>query len=316
MKNNNKHIKLAAVAVMSLILLAGCTELPGKQAAKNDVEQNTSESISQNIGEAIKQELGKAAAGVEKVVEDSATKIVQDVKANGISKDYSATQKVDSSSVLSIENSVGEIEVTTIAGDHINVSATILAHNSSNHESDLQEILDNAEISIKANGDNLKVFTSSKLSPKKDLWTWAQDKYGYSDFSISYVIQVPNSIEMYQITNNVGQIYLHDIKGTYRVVSNVGAIRIEGAHIIGKSSVESNTGSIRLDIDEMESGSSLKAKTDVGSLSAVLDDDVKCSVEAKSELGHITGVTNGKADFNGGGPLLSLSSEIGSITVQ
>lgn len=316
MKHNNKHIKLAAVAVMSLILLAGCTELPGKQAAKNDVEHNVSEGVQQNLGDAIKQELGKAAAGIEQAVEDTAAKVVDEVKADGISKEYSTTQKVGSSSVLSIENSVGEIEVTTVAGDHINVSATILAHNSSNHASDLQEILDNAEISIKINGDKLKVFTTSKMSPKKDLWNWAQDKYGFSDFSISYVIEVPNSIEMFQITNNVGQIYLHDLKGTYRVVSNVGAIRIEGAQIIGKSTVESNTGSIRLDIDEMESGSSLKAKTDVGSLSAVLDDDVKCSLEATSELGHISGVTNGKADFNGGGPLISLTSQIGAITVQ
>lgn len=316
MRNNNKHIKIAAVAVLSLVLLAGCKELPGKQAAKNDTEQNAPEGIQQNFGEVIKQEIGKAAAGVEQAVEETAAKVAEEVKENGISKDFSTTQKVGSASVLSIENSVGEVEVTAVAGDNINVTATILAHNSSAHESDLKEIFDNAEISINVSSDKLKVSTHSKTNPKKDLWTWAQNKYGYSDFSISYVIGVPESIEMYQITNNVGQIYLHDLQGTYRIVSNVGAIRIEGAHITGKSTVESNTGSIRLDIAEMESDSSLKAKTDVGSISAVLDDDVKCSLEAKSELGQITGVAGGKTDVNGGGPMLSLSSQIGSITVN
>lgn len=66
----------------------------------------------------------------------------------------------------------------------------------------------------------------------------------------------------------------------------------------------------------MDSSSSLLAKTEVGSVSAVLDDNLKCSLEAKSELGQIKGVPGGKADINGGGPLVSLSSEIGAITVQ
>lgn len=71
-----------------------------------------------------------------------------------------------------------------------------------------------------------------------------------------------------------------------------------------------------MDIAGMKSDSRLKATTNVGSLNAVLADGVKCSLVAKSDLGQITGVEGGKRDVNGGGPLLSLSSDIGAITVE
>lgn len=316
MRKRNNNSVLAAVAVLSIVLLAGCTELPGRQSAKNEVEKSISEDVQQNIGEVVKQEIGKAAATVQQAVEETATKVVEEVKADSISKELSVSQEIGSASVLNIENAVGEIEVTSISGDQINVSATILAHNSSLHKSDRQKIMDDAEVSIEVSGDNLKVSTHSKTSPKKDLWTWAQDKYGYSDFSISYNIEIPASLDKYKITNNVGQIHLHNLEGNYHIVSNVGAINIEGAKFTGKSTVESNTGSIRMDIAGMKDDSSLKAKTEVGSLSAVLADGMKCSVEAESDLGQIKGVKGGKTDINGGGPLLSLSSNIGAITVQ
>ncbi|WHY17465.1 hypothetical protein QNH28_18395 [Paenibacillus sp. G2S3] len=316
MRKRNNNSVLAAVAVLSIVLLAGCTELPGRQSAKNEVEQSISEDAQQNIGEVVKQELGKAAATVQQAVEETATKVVDEVKADSISKDLSVSQAIGSASVLSMDNAVGEIEVTAVAGDQIHVIATISSHNSSLHKSDRQKIMDDAEVSVEVSGDTLKVSTHSKSSPKKDLWTWAQDKYGYSDFTISYNIELPASMNEYKITNNVGQIRLRNLEGKYHIVSNVGAINIEGAKFTGKSTVESDTGSIRMDIAAMKDNSSLKAKTQVGSLSAVLADGMKCSLEAKSELGQIKGVEGGKTDINGGGPLLSLSSEIGAITVQ
>ncbi|OMD91751.1 hypothetical protein BSK49_05610 [Paenibacillus odorifer] len=316
MKKSNTTSVMAAVAVLSIVLLAGCTELPGRQSANNELGKNITEDVQQNIGEAVKQELGKAAASVEQAVQDTATKVVDEVKANSISKELSLSKEIGSASVLSMNNAVGEIEVTSTTGDQINVSATILAHNSSAHKADRQKILDDAEISIDVSDDTLKVSTNSKSNPKKDLWTWAQDKYGYSDFSINYTIEIPTRMDEYQITNNVGQIRLRNLDGNYRIVSNVGAIDIEGANITGKSTLESNTGSIRMDIAGMKSDSRLKATTNVGSLNAVLADGVKCSLVAKSDLGQITGVEGGKRDVNGGGPLLSLSSDIGAITVE
>ncbi|WP_375103302.1 hypothetical protein ACDZ28_27435 [Paenibacillus sp. RS8] len=316
MRKRNSNSVLAAVAVLSIVLLAGCTELPGRQSAKNEVEKSISEDAHQNFGEVVKQELGKAAATVQQAVEETATTVVDEIKADSISKELSVSQAIGTASVLSMDNAVGEIEVAAVTGDLIHVSATISSHNSSFHTSDRQKIMDDAEVSVKVSGDTLKVSTHSKSNPKKDLWTWAQDKYGYSDFSISYNIELPASMNKYIITNNVGQIRLRNLEGNYQIVSNVGAINIEGAKFTGKSTVKSDTGSIRMDIAGMKGDSSLQAKTEVGSLSAVLADGMKCSLEAKSDLGQIKGVEGGKTDINGGGPLVSLSSDIGAITVQ
>lgn len=316
MKKSNTNSVVAAVAVLSLVLLAGCTELPGKQSAKNESITNIAEEVQQNISETVTQEIGKAAASVQQAVQETTKNIAEEVKANSITKELTTSAEIGSATVLSMNNAVGEVEVTSYSGDQIIVSATILTSNNNARKSDYLEILDDADISIDISKDTLEVSTRSKTKPKKDLWTYAQDKYGYSDFSINYNIKIPDRMNKYQITNNVGHIFLRNLEGNYRIVSNVGAINIEGANFTGKSSVESNTGSIRMDISGMKDDSSLKASTDVGSLSTVLAEDVKCSLVAKSELGQIIGVEGGKQEINGGGPLLSLSSEIGAITVQ
>ncbi|MRN56775.1 hypothetical protein [Paenibacillus monticola] len=308
MLKNHKLIMLAAVAVLSTTLLASCRPLPGKVDANHEAEQN--------IGEIIKQEIGQTTANVEQTVQNTADKVKDELTENSISKELSASLAIDSASVLSIDNAVGTIEITSIAGDNINVSATIMAHNVSAHSTDRQDILDHAEVSIQINGNTLEVSTTPKESAKKDLWTWAQDKYGYSDFSINYIIEIPANLNRYQINNRVGEISLHNLEGTYHIVSNVGAISIEGAKVTGKSSVESNTGSIHLGITDMKNGSSLKVKSDIGSLTAILANDLKCSLDIESELGQITGATNGTSELGGGGPLLSLSTQIGAITVQ
>lgn len=308
MLKNHTLILLAAVAVLSITLQSGCTPLPGKVDANHEAEQD--------IGESIKQEIGQTTANVEQTIQSTAAKVADAVAADSISKELSASLATDSASVLSIDNAVGTIEVTSIAGDQINVSATIMAHNVSAHSTDRQEILDHAEVSIQLNGNTLEVSTKPKESSKKDLWTWAQNKYGYSDFSINYVIEIPANLNRYQINNRVGEISLHNLQGTYHIVSNVGAISIEGAKVTGKSSVESNTGSIHLEISDMKNGSSLSAKSDIGSLTAVLAHDLKCNLDTESELGQITGAASGKSELGGGGPLLSLSTQIGAITVK
>ncbi|MNC33964.1 hypothetical protein D3C75_823760 [compost metagenome] len=109
---------------------------------------------------------------------------------------------------------------------------------------------------------------------------------------------------------------MQELQGTFDISSNVGSILIDNAQFSGKSTVKSNTGSIELDIRAMKAGSSLKAHSDIGKVIADLDSSLKCTVSAKSELGQITGTGAGKTDIKGGGPLLSLSTQIGSITVQ
>lgn len=314
MRSNYKPA-LAAAVVLSMVLLAGCRELPGK--ADNKLEQNVENNLQQNLGIALQQEIGEAAVNLEQTVENSAIKLTDHIISKGISRQLSSSkQEVGSSSVLSISNPVGTIEVKPSSDKQITVHTTIWFDSNSKHETDRQKIMDNAKTSIQIDGDTISITTFAQDHPKKDLWTWAEDQFNYSEFSIDYIVEVPVSVDMYKITNNVGEVQLHDLQGTYHIVNNVGAVHISGAKFIGKSKVETNTGSIHLDITDMAPKSILEANTNIGSLSASLADSLKCSLETKSELGVITGAVDGKSDINGGGPLITLTSSLGAITID
>ncbi|OBZ18409.1 hypothetical protein A8L34_02140 [Bacillus sp. FJAT-27264] len=315
MKKNSPKM-IAALAVVSLTLLAGCTELPGKAKVNQESEQSQSDGVEQNLGEAVKQGLGQAAAAVTQAAQDTADKVVAGFKEGSISKELQISQTIGSASALSIENSVGVIAVRAVGSDQINVKATIQSYKNFNSEQERQEILDNAEVSVQISGDKLIISTHAKDAPKKDLWSWAQRKYGSSDFSIDYDIEVPKSVDMYQVSNDVGKIQLSGLQGTYRVSTDVGAIHISDATIAGKSTIESDTGSITLNIAALNEGSSLKAKTDVGPITATLAGGLNYSLEVGSEIGQIKGATKGKSKVGNGGPLVSLSSDVGAITVH
>ncbi|WP_342435974.1 DUF4097 family beta strand repeat-containing protein [Paenibacillus sp. FSL L8-0436] len=335
MKKNYKPAKIAALAVFSIVLLAGCRELPGKEAADNQLEQRLSgnsqqevadsngefEEFSSELGQEISeaatdlgQDIGEAMENVHQAVQNTASVVAEQITADSVSKELVATSKPGSSSTLTLDNAVGEVEVISTTGNTVNVTATIVAHHASSKYA--PELFDNAEVSVKISGDELKVSTYAKDSPKKDLWSWAHKKYGYSDFSINYLIELPASVDRFEINNDVGSIELNQLQGTFDISSDVGAITLRDVEVTGKSKVETDTGSIELSINEMKNSSSLKAKSDIGKISASLDSSLKCTVEASSELGHISGTGSGKLDLNGGGPLLSLSTEIGSISIQ
>ncbi|WP_339218327.1 hypothetical protein [Paenibacillus sp. FSL H8-0332] len=315
MKKHHSTAIIAAMAVFS-IALAGCRELPGKEAADNQLEQTISGSFKQGAAEAVKQSLSDASAAVGDVIQNTTGMIEEQMNSNGISREFSTSLPVDSASVLKLDNAVGEVVVVPASGDKIEVKATVIVHEQTGHKL-VAGVLDHAEVSIEHKGDALTVTTHSADSPKKSLWDWAQKEYGDSNFSINYVIELPDTVSRFEVENNVGAVKLRGLKGTFDIVSNVGSIVLQDTTFTGKSSVESNTGSIELGVAGMNQGSSLKAKSDIGRISADLSASTECTVKARSELGHISGANNGKSkDYNGGGPLVSLTTQIGAISVN
>lgn len=324
-KKHNTAI-IAAVTVFSVVLLAGCRELPGKEAADKQLEESFSEnsgtpfsqSLNLGLGEAAEnagQAIKEAADSVQEAVQETAVQAAEQINENGLKQEFTASLKAGDSTEFKLDNTVGKIEVVSGQGDTINVAATIIAHNPATQEVDRQ-IMDHAELSIESSGGKLTVSAYPKDSPKKDLWTWAQKKYKHSEFSINYVIEVPAGITRYEINNNVGSIQLSGLQGSFKLTSNVGTISLEDIKITGKSLVQSDTGSITLGLDGMTSGGSLTASSDIGAIKASLASGLNCTVKASSDLGTISGVSEGKQDYNGGGPLLSLSTEIGAISVR
>lgn len=294
--NMGFHYKPMLIAVFVFVgLLSGCT--------------NNTETIQSGIGEAVE--------GIRDTVQDTALDLSDELKRNGIHQEISYTQEVDHSvSALQVDHEVGNIVVKGTSDDKIKVTATIWSLDKASRDDKYQEIMDHAEISVVVNGDQLEVVTHPKGNEKLNMWKWAKKEYGFSNFSIDYMIEIPDRVKNYDISSEVGEINLSNLRGVYDVHNNVGSVSIEGAQIEGKSSIVSETGSLQLGIDQMQEDSSLKVRTEVGAIVANLAESLQCSLETKTEVGSITGASKGKSDINGGGPLLLLTSSVGSITVN
>ncbi|MDT3424489.1 putative small secreted protein [Paenibacillus forsythiae] len=309
----------AVAAALAAMLLAGCTPLPGKSesSAGSSVENSIQDigEAAESFGETVRQNVGETADSAAQAIGDTAEHVSDQLKSPGISTELSTRSPVGSASTLVVDNSVGDIDVEPGSGDDLKVSATLTAYNTPGGKDNSQRIIDSAEVSIKESGGQLKVNVHPKDKPDTDLWSWASRTYGTSNFSISYRIETPVSIDRYDIKSDVGKIKLHGLSGAYRISGEVGSVRIEDARITGKSSIDTDTGSISLDIAAMDSDSSLTASTDVGSINTTLGPSVSCTLDADNDLGRVTGVPAGRSDINGGGPLLSLSSSIGAISV-
>lgn len=291
-KGRLNSITLTAAAV-SLIMLAGCTSM----------KEKSDEAIGQAVG------------SLEQSVINVAEEWGQRSKEAGLSRDISTNRQVGKATTLSLDHSVGNIKISAYDGEEIRINTTVWFGKSTKLES-RQRILDQAEVSVTEKGDQLAIATHPKGEPNTSLWAWAEKKYGISDFMIDYVIEVPATIESYDIHNDVGVVELVDLKGSYSLSSEVGSIRMDNAVITGKSSIKTSTGSVEMHIAEMNEESQLNVKTEVGNINVALDDSVQCTLVTKTEVGGISGAPEGTSEINGGGGEITLQSEIGTIVVN
>ena len=127
MKKHHSTAIIAAMAVFS-IALAGCRELPGKEAADNELEQTLSSSFKQEAAESVKQSLSDASAALGDVIQNTTGMIEEKVNSSGISREFSTSLPIGSASVLKLDNAVGEVTVAPASGDDITVQATVIVH--------------------------------------------------------------------------------------------------------------------------------------------------------------------------------------------
>lgn len=291
MRNTYKGI--GAAVILSAVLLAGCNEV-------DDAVQK------------VRQDAHEVATAAGSSVVGTVNGIGDRIKSKGEHIELAAEREIGSETVLQVDHKVGNITVVAGTGNKASVKTTIWFLN----EKSYRNIVDEAETTLVAKNGKLQIVTNPKGNPNDNLWDWAQSKYGYSEFMIDYEVQVPASLTDFEIENDVGQITMNNLSGMYQVDNSVGEIVVNGAQIKGKSSIKSEAGSVQLSISGIEKDSSLKVKTDVGSIHATLADDLACTLKLDSELGIISGASKGSSDIHGGGPLITLSSSIGAISVE
>lgn len=293
-KKSLKPVALIAATVL-LGLMTGCT---GVQETAQEVVNSTTKGI-----------------------ENAATEVADHVKKSAIEdgryKELIAEEEVGKAVTLQMDHAVGNIEVQNVSGTKITVKSTIWASKSVfNNNKDMKKVFDQAEVSITIKGDTVSILTHAKDNPDKDLWRWSEKANGYSDFTIDYEIGLPSNVTMFDISSDVGEVNFTDMTGEYRIQNDVGSIKIIGANFTGDSTVNSSTGSIVLDVDGIDSKGSLKAEADIGSVEVKLADSISCTLDIKTEVGSISGASKGESIRGDGGPRVSLSTSVGSITVE
>lgn len=281
----NKPIqKILLAALGSMLVLSGCDDSPGSSS--------NSESSS------------------------STAKWYDQMLSNSVQEDLSVIVEQDIAEAIKIGNIIGNIELSASPNDKLSVKASVHTSNNDRGKTMMQEIVKEAGVSVRVDGDKMIVLAHPQEDPEMDLWTWAQRKYGDSKFSIHYEVQLPATVNRFDVSTEVGEIGLSGLEGEYKVFSSVGDIRIDQANIQGKSSLQSELGSLRLQLNGIASESDLKATTDVGTITAKLPSDSSYSLNIATDLGRVSGANKGKSDVNGGGPLVTLTSSVGSITVE
>ena len=240
----------------------------------------------------------------------------EQVRTLGVKGNLESIEELDLKETLILKNEVGNIEVTAAADGKMTVQAVIWALDNDSGKEILQNVLEQAVITVSYKGGKMDITVRSKKDAKLDLWTWAEKEYGNSKFTINYKVELPSAVTSFELSTGVGEIHLSNLNGTYTVNNNAGTITIEEGHVRGKSTVKSEAGSILLGINEMVKGSSLKATTDVGNLTAKLPSSLAYKLKTETDLGKVTGAVKGKSDINGGGPLITLTTSVGIITVN
>ncbi len=297
MKTKYRPLAITA-AVAVLVMLTGCT------GAQEKVQEKTQEIV------------GATTGAIEKTVRKTVDTHMDHLKENGATLELSASAQENSASQLTLDNAVGNVEIQGTKGNEVTVDVKITAYQKNFSEVDLQSVFDQAEVTLTPEGEELIVSTHAKEDPSRNLWDWADKKYNYSEFSIDYTIGLPDQITAFHINNDVGNVTLTGLSGSYRVENQVGEIQIKDAGITGESKVSNSTGSIELNIVRMESKGSLDVTGEIGSIDVTLADSVNCDLETRADAGEISGAPEGKSRRGDGGPLLSLTASLGTITVK
>ncbi|GIO32323.1 MULTISPECIES: hypothetical protein [Paenibacillus] len=283
-----------AAAMVSVLLLAGCdTVHEAAQTVKKDIQE---------VAAAAGDSVGNAAAGA-----------AERLKREGEPVELSAEGEARADTVLHIDHRVGNIRLAAGDGDAVKVKTTIWFLK---ERSSYRNLSEQAVTSLIPKDGQLELITSSKEDTGRNLWDWADSKYGYSDFIIDYDIELPATVAGIDVASDVGEISVDGFRGTYRIHSDVGNIVVKEGRIAGTSDIGSNAGSVELRLNGIEEGGGLTARTDVGSIRAAFADSMKYTLKAESELGALSGVSNGEHEINGGGPPITLSTSVGPINVE
>lgn len=148
------------------------------------------------------------------------------VKERTVSKTYSS-----SGATLNIENSFGDVTVTTWNKNEIKIDIHIEA--SSTNKEIVEKMFENLDVTESKDGNEIKFKTI--INSKKNNYSGC--KNCNTSMNITYTIQLPASVPL-KIENSFGAITIPDYNGTVSLVSKFGSLTAGNLASIQKLEVE------------------------------------------------------------------------------
>lgn len=186
-------------------------------------------------------------------------------------KEYSSDEIVlDNVKAVSTEivDNVGTVTVSYSGTATAKIDVDITA--SGRDEDKLSEILEVAKVKAEIDGDELKVSVVNK-DTDENIWEWIERKYhifsNKPNLEVDLDIELPNSIQEFDITSNVGDINLDSLKGRFDIISNVGSIDVSDMIFIGDSEINGDVGDISCSLNkDMEAAADISIVTNIGEI--------------------------------------------------
>ncbi|WP_018752247.1 hypothetical protein [Paenibacillus sanguinis] len=298
MRSKFGQIAWLTAAGLLLALTAGCSS-----------EQDA---FSEKIGDMALNTVDKVQDSLELTVDNWA----ENMTSKQVTHELSHTTDIGKADKLIIDNQVGSVEVVQGTTDQLSVGAVITVQQGRISQKQQEELFEASTVSVTTKKGITEVRVHAKDDAGQSLWSWANKTLKTSEFTIDYIVQVPASVQEFDIGVAVGNIKVAGVTGKYRLEGDVGSISVQDGGIVGKSTIATETGSVNLSLASLEPDSTLHVNADVGSITASVADSIGYTLETATELGQITGAPEGTSEQNGGGPRVSLTTSLGSIKVE
>jgi len=222
--------------------------------------------------------------------------------------------ELDDGGRISLENVNGDVEITGVAGNTVEIHAVKKAGS--------EEYLSNLEIRIEHTPGAIHIETDHPDSGIKGMFNWGKDSSG----SVHYTLRVPVSANLDEIESVNGTVTIEGVAGTVRAGTVNGGVHAEGLQ--GDASLETVNGTVEATFDTFGAGQKASLESVNGRLVVNLPADAGASVTAETINGGIDGDDFGlkvdkgfvgrdlSGDIGDGGGRLSLDTVNGSIKIR
>lgn len=221
---------------------------------------------------------------------------------------------------VSVANVNGAVVVEGWDRDEVRVVAVKKAKASTRARA--EEVLDRIDVRVTRSGDRLEIDTR-RPSSSNSVFSWLFGSGVSGD--VSYTVSVPRRTDVEVDTVN-GKVLVRGVEGHVEADTTNGGIEMED--IRGSVDAGTTNGGIRVRLAEVEAGRAMSFSTTNGGIHVTVPRSARVTLDASTTNGGIDldglpaadvrthGRRHLKAEINGGGPRIELSTTNGGIKIS